>query len=481
MEGKLAGFSGSRERTSSDIWKIRLRVIKLFLILGLLLGAASLSWILPPTFQYFDLLLGVTFGLFAFFMLYRTGHFEYAIIATALSAILLNFFTIPTGTESRIVISLVIAVALISIWLLQLIVTKDREQILPSAINAPIILFVAVNLISYFWGNMLRDPLVEVWSSFPLVQLGALAVNILLPLLALMVANKVRDVKWLKILSWLIIGIGALVVVSYFFQLPTLAAVSNGARGLFATWVAALAFGLVLFQRNLSSRVKIFLLLLVAAWSYYHFVMHTFWLSGWIPLFAALGILSFFHSKKLFLVALVLGLVIFAVRFEWFYQNIYIANMEEGGAERLDLWRTNVNLVLRHPLFGTGPAGYAVYYMTYNPIDARSTHNNIFDILAQTGFIGFFVFSWMSASFILIGNRLRKAFRGRGNFEEAYANAVLAGFLAALLSMMLGDWVLPFAYNQTITGFDNALFTWIFIGGMAAMYQLNKSKGANKS
>ena len=158
-----------------------------------------------------------------------------------------------------------------------------------------------------------------------------------------------------------------------------------------------------------------------------------------------------------------------------------MANMEEGGSERLDLWRTNVNLVLRHPLFGTGPAGYAVYYMTYNPIDARSTHNNIFDILAQTGFIGFFVFSWMSAAFILIGNRLRKVFRGRGNFEEAYANAVLAGFLAALLSMMLGDWVLPFAYNQTITGFDNALFTWIFIGGMAAMYQIYKSNGESKN
>jgi O-antigen ligase len=481
MEEKLTGFSGFRERTSSDIWKIRLRIVKLLIILGLLFGAAGLSWVLPPTFKYFDLLLGVTFGLFAFFMLYRTGHFEYGIIAIALSAILLNFFTLPTGTESRIVISLLVALALISIWFLQLIVTKDREQIRPSVINAPIILFVAVNLISYFWGNMLRDPLVEVWSSFPLVQLGALAVNILLPLLALMVANKVKDVKWLKILTWLIIGIGALVVVSYFFQLPTLAAVSNGARGLFATWVGVLAFGLVLFQRNLSSRVKFFLLLLVAAWSYYHFVMHTFWLSGWIPLFAALGILSFFHSKKLFLLALILGLVIFAVRFEWFYQNIYIANMEEGGAERLDLWRTNVNLVLRHPLFGTGPAGYAVYYMTYNPIDARSTHNNIFDILAQTGFIGFFVFSWMAGAFILIGNRLRKVFRGRGNFEEAYANAVLAGFLAALLSMMLGDWVLPFAYNQTITGFDNALFTWIFIGGMAAMYQLYKSKGESKN
>jgi O-antigen ligase len=474
----LTGFLESMTQISSDTWKVRLRVVKILIILAALLVAGGISWILPPMFKYFDLLLGATVGLFVFFMLYRMRRFEYGIIAIALSAISLNFFTLPTGTESRIVVSLVITLILISIWLLQLIVTKDREHVRPLAINIPIILFVIVNIISYFWGNLLRDPLVEVWSTFPFVQLGALAVNILLPLLALMVANKIRDVKWLKKLTWLIIAIGAIVIVSYFFQLPTLAAVSNGARGLFATWVGALAFSLVLFQKDLSNRTKIFLLILIAAWAYYHFVMHTFWLSGWVPLFAALGLLSFFHSKKLFFVAIVIGVLIFTLRFDWFYQNIYIANMEEGGAERLDLWRTNVNLVLRHPLFGTGPAGYAVYYMTYNPVDARSTHNNIFDILAQTGFVGFAVFSWMAAAFIAIGNRLRVALRGKNNFEEAYTNATLAGFLAALLSMMFGDWVLPFAYNQTITGFDNATFTWIFAGGLAALYYLKKSEKA---
>jgi O-antigen ligase len=473
----LTSLWESRTRKSSNAWKSRLRFVKVLIILASLSVAGGISWLLPATFKYFDLLLGAIFGLFVFFMLYRMGRFEYGIVALALSAILLNFFTLPTGTESRIVISLVVALILISIWLLQLIVSKDRESVRPLAINVPIVLFIAVNLISYFWGNLLRDPLVEVWSTFPLVQLGALAVNILLPLLALMVANKIRDVRWLKILTWLTIGIGALVIVSYLFQLPTLAASANGARGLFATWVAALAFSLLLFQKDLSIRLKIFLLILIAAWSYYHFVMHTFWLSGWVPLFAALGFLSFFHSKKLFFLAIILGLTLFAIRFEWFYQNIYIANLEEGGAERLDLWRTNIDLLVKHPLFGTGPAGYAVYYMTYNPLDARSTHNNIFDILAQTGVIGFAIFSWMAAAFLVMGNRLRAALRRKRNFEEAYTNAVLAGFLAALLSMMLGDWVLPFAYNQTITGFDNAAFTWIFLGGLAALYYLKKSEG----
>jgi hypothetical protein len=38
--------------------------------------------------------------------------------------------------------------------------------------------------------------------------------------------------------------------------------------------------------------------------------------------------------------------------------------------------------------------------------------------------------------------------------------------------MMLGDWILPFAYNQTITGFDSAIFAWLMMGGMIALHRL---------
>jgi hypothetical protein len=35
--------------------------------------------------------------------------------------------------------------------------------------------------------------------------------------------------------------------------------------------------------------------------------------------------------------------------------------------------------------------------------------------------------------------------------------------------MMLGDWMLPFAYNETIAGFDNAVLSWVMFGGMVAL------------
>jgi O-antigen ligase len=110
--------------------------------------------------------------------------------------------------------------------------------------------------------------------------------------------------------------------------------------------------------------------------------------------------------------------------------------------------------------------------MTYHPHNARSTHNNYFDVLAQTGFVGFAIFIWLFGTFISIGNQVRKALRGQRNFKEAFANATYGATIAAMVAMMLGDWVLPFAYNQTITGFDNAVYSWIFLGSMVSLYHI---------
>jgi O-antigen ligase len=102
--------------------------------------------------------------------------------------------------------------------------------------------------------------------------------------------------------------------------------------------------------------------------------------------------------------------------------------------------------------------------MTYHPRDARSTHNNFFDILAQNGVVGMLAFAIMMFVALCLALRVRAAYRGQGDYKEAYANAALAGIPAALIAMMLGDWVLPFAYNVTIMGFDHAVHTWIAIG-----------------
>jgi O-antigen ligase len=465
-----------RQRSLHYLSRRSQSILKAAIVLFVLLAVLAVSWIAYERSSVLTWILASTIGLWVTIILLRLSRFEYGIMAVMLSAVLVNFFTLPTGRESRVVISLLIGMVLVGLWIVQLLLSKGKVRLRPSPINLPIIVFVVVNLVSYVWSTLLRDPLLLIWDSFPFVQLAALAVNILLPLIALMVSSKVRETRWLKYLAWLMIILGTFVIVALLLNLGLDRMFRNGMRGLFSTWVVSIALSLALFNEQLSKSLRGFLLGLVLAWMYYAVIREGHWLSGWLPFMVAGAVITYRRSKKLFLFGLVVIAIVGAIKFEALYYRIYVSNVEEGSAERADVWLPAVQLVTRHPLFGTGPAGYAVYYMTYHPHNARSSHNNYFDILAQTGFIGLGVFAWLFITFIVMANRLRKRLEGQRNFNEAFANAVLGGGIAALVAMMLGDWVIPFAYNQTITGFDNAVFTWIFMGGMAGLYSLVESR-----
>ncbi len=395
---------------------------------------------------------------------------EYGILAILLAAGMLNMVTLPTGTQSRLVSSLVIAAGCTALWLFKSVLRPRGDRLKPSAINAPLIAFIAVGLVSYLWSLLMRDPTVYVWKSFPYVQIAALVVNSLLPLLSLFVAQQIEDVRWLKAITWIILGLGAFAVISFLFRLPTAAAITNGSRGLFATWVGVLAYAQLLFNRDLNRVQRILLVGLFGAVVYLYFIVYVTWFSGWIPLAVACAALTLLRSRRLaVLVSLVLG-VFLVINATFYFQDLVAAKVQSGDLERLSIWEQSLDLVGLHPILGMGPAGYAVYNVSYFPRDARSTHNNYFDILAQTGIAGTAVFVWLLVSFIRVGVASRKRLLRDGpGFELAFASAALAGSFGVVVSMLFGDWVLPFAYNQTITGFDNAAFTWIMLGAMVSL------------
>jgi O-antigen ligase len=375
--------------------------------------------------------------------------------------------------------SLLLALGLFGFWIFQSLILYRRVTLKPSIVNLPVLLFVLVNGISYIWGNVFRDPVIYLWSSFPVVQVAALIVNILLPLLMLMVANKINDERWLRMMTWIVIGIGGLWAAGALLGLSFLNPFyERGTGGLFATWVAALAFALVIYDKKLDWRLRGALALLVLAIVYRNFIQARLWLSGWLPIFAALGVILFLRSWKLCLVVVLAATVYVALDFDYYYQQVYVANADEGGLQRLDLWQKNLTHVANHPLLGMGPAGYAVYNMAYHPDDARSTHNNYFDILAQTGVVGFTVFLWLLGAVMVAGLKVYRSVSGRHDFVEAFTSAAVGGWAAAILAMMLGDWVIPFAYNGTIAAFDHASYTWLFAGGMLSLSHILRERAA---
>jgi len=448
------------------------------IILGLFVASPVVGRIMVRGGKLPQLLLGGLGGLVGGLILYRLGRMEYGILAIAATAGFVRF-KLPTGTQSEIVASLLVSLLILGVWVAKMLLVEKRLTIKPAPTNRPLLSFMAVCVIAYVWSNAFRDPLVKSWGSFPMVQLASLAVMLALPGVYLLVSNYVEEIGWLKVLAWIILVIGAGAIVSYKWGLPTKRIFGTG--GIFPTWFIALAYAFVLFDETLNWKVRLGLVGFMALWIYWVFFKGLLWMSGWVPAFTAMGVITLLRSRKLTVLAGIAVLAYLAINYEYYYEKVIVASEEEGDYQRLELWKTNLDLVSKHPLLGTGPAGYAVYYMTYHPENARSTHNNYFDIIAQTGVIGISLYLWFFASLAWAGYKLFRVLRYQRDFEVAFAAGTLGGTVGAILSGMLGDWVIPFAYNQTIRGFDHSVYSWLLMGGMMALYRMKVGKDGGEA
>jgi O-antigen ligase len=170
-----------------------------------------------------------------------------------------------------------------------------------------------------------------------------------------------------------------------------------------------------------------------------------------------------------FILALVLLLA--AGNVAWLAEQ-YGREREESGDSRLQAYAVNWQVTGGRLWFGLGPAGYAVYYMTYLPDQAMATHSNYLDVFSQTGLVGLAAFLATFAALLYTALALYRRVRARRDLLSGFSAALLGGTVATLAAMALGDWVLPFAYTQTIAGFDYALYTWVMLGAGVAVWQM---------
>jgi hypothetical protein len=380
-------------------------------------------------------------------------------------------FSLSTGTESRLVASLLLTMACVGLWVFRAIVIEKRLALNPSPVNVPLIGFMVVTVVSLVWSMVFRDPLVVIWGTFPLVQLASTAVMIMLPCALLLVANHIEGQGLLKAMMVVFLAAGFLGLVREFFRLP----LPVNADGLFTMWVVTLSISLALFDRQMSWIVRGLLIVMAGGWVYWRFGLHITWVSGWLPPFVALGIVVLVRSKKLFAV-LVLAVAIVAIINLAYLVRAQEEEMDESGHSRLEAWVVNWRVTGKHLLLGTGPGGYAAYYMSYFPHEAMASHSNLIDVAAQTGLVGLFFCVWFFASLAWTGYRLVVRVHGRGDFVEALSAAGLAGTVGCIVALGLGDWLLPFAYTQTIAGFDHAVYSWLFMGMVLALDRFTQSQ-----
>jgi hypothetical protein len=373
--------------------------------------------------------------------------------------------TLPTGTGSRLAISMVVEVVFLGLWILRSMTVERRFTIKPSPVNLPLACFFVAVIISIIWSIIFRDPFVFVPGTFIIVQIASALVMILLPIAMLMVGNFFETSQSLLIMTVMMLAAGFLGLVKDISGIP----LPVDTRGLFSLWVIGLSFGLAIFIKNIHWSVRVLLLMLAGGWIYWSFVQNISWMAGWLPAMVALGILMWMRAKKLSIMFLVFLAFIILVNKDYYVGKVFQNETQESGYTRLAAWESNWRITRDHLIFGTGPAGYAVYYMTYFPTDAMATHSNYIDMVAQTGIVGTIFFIWLFGTLVWMGLRLCLRLKGRGDFVEALANVSFAGTCACIIIMAFGDWLFPFAYTQTIEGFNYAVYNWIFMGVILAL------------
>lgn len=401
------------------------------------------------------------------------GFCEFALrrIEIGLLAIFIAAAFIPlsfsTGTQSRLVFSLLVAIVVFGLWLLRAIGIERRIHLIDFPGVKPLYLFMAMALFTLIWSNLLRDPVVEVWGSFPVVQIAQTIVLFILPAVLLLVANYLKTLFIIKIMVILTIVVGVVGTITNYLETTSLV----NSNGLFMMWFMNLIISIVLFAKGLKLFIKILLLGAAFAWFNFAFGHNIEWLAGWVPALIVISVLCFLRSWRWFLAFLLVITIFVGANLEYL-QSVYALENAMSGQTRLAAWEANWRVTGQHWLFGTGPAGYAVYYMHYFPLEAMATHNNYLDLLAQMGIVGLAAFLFFLFQFIRFGWRIVHQLRGRGDLSEIIGQFAFAGTIGCAIMMAFGDWVFPFAYTQTIAGFDYAVYNMLFMGMLPAVARM---------
>lgn len=435
---------------------------------GILLGFSGALGLIGFIAANKSLALAVAIGLAPLavvLFLQMVQRLEWGVIAILATAGFVRF-TLPTGTESRIVASMAIAGVAVVLWLGRMLVVERRLELASSPLNAPLLGFMGAAVVSLIWSMVFRDLLVVVWSSFPFVQLASLAVMVLLPAVFLLVANTIRDVRWLKGMVGLMLLIGVLGLARDFGRLP----LPVNFLGLFPMWIVGISAAFAVFDRRLSWWQRACLSILTLGWIWYGYGRRVSWVVSWAPSFGVLSVIGVMRSRWL-IILVVVAIVLVGVRYA---RTRAQGEFAESGQTRLVAWVQNWKVTSRHWLFGTGPAGYAAYYMSYFPTTAMATHSNYIDLFAQIGVVGLSFYLWFFGALVWKGYRLCLRLRGQGGFEEALANAAFAGALGCVAAMALGDWLIPFAYTNTIAGFDYIVYSWLFLGAIPVLDRMTQ-------
>jgi len=371
-------------------------------------------------------------------------------------------FVGPSGSN----ITMILVALLLGLWLLDMVVNQHQIRQVASRTTWPLLSFLVVAFFSFGIGQLSWLPFTQ---HAPMgAQLGGLSIFVLSAGAFLLVANQVKDLGWLRRITWAFLILGGFSVV-FRSILPELGLPTKGwfqqMGSVFYIWLVAMAFSQAAFNQDLHPGWRLALSGLVLITLYVLLSLKFADKSGWIPCLVCIIAIIGFRSWRAGLALLFLVAVS-----AYYLTPVVISSDVYSVSTRLDAWQIIFQIIKINPLVGTGIANY-YWYTPLFPIRGYevsfSSHNNYLDILAQTGLVGFACFLWFLWETGRLGWRLRD--KVPSGFARAYVYGALGGLVGMIAVGMFGDWVLPFFYNIGLDGFRSSMLGWLFLGGLVSL------------
>jgi O-antigen ligase len=382
--------------------------------------------------------------------------------------ILLGGMFVPYSGPSGLNAAVLMAAVMLGLWILEMLVIKRQFILVRSAVILPAMVFLAISILSFVMGQI---PWFLFAQQAPIAaQAGGFAIFVFSIGVMLSAAHLIKDIRWLKIIVWVFIGLGAFYVLGRVvnFQYNDRLYQSGALGSMFWTWLVALSFSQVVYNNKLKLRAKGLLISIVLLTFYVAVVQGYDWKSGWVPPLAAASVLLGIRYRKI----VVFGIPFIAIAAVYITLD-QISSDNYSWGTRVDAWRIILEISRVSPLLGMGFSNY-YWYTPLFPIRGWhvvfNSHSQYVDLIAQTGFLGLISFIWLFLAIGRLAWNLTKQFPD--GFSRSYLYGVIAGIVATMAAAFLGDWVLPFVYNVGLTGFRSSILPWIFLGGVVAIEQL---------
>jgi len=453
---------------SSWLWGLVLLVLAGAMLLG---SRASARWLILPC-------LGI--GAFILVHLPLVGLF-----AVPTAALILRL-EIGTGTEVALNPVVLLVPALIGVWILDML-RQGTVRFVPSRTNWPLLLFLLTGLLSLSIGLASWDPAVPRSDNFLIVQLAQWAIFAFSAGVFWLTGNLVRDVASLRRLTFLYLalagGLALLRVMPGRGAMLGRVATHAMLSAVFWMLLSSLAAGQLLFNRQLSWNWQAFLVAVLTAVATYAFYLQRETVANWVGVIAVASILAWLRWPRLRWAAILLLAVLTVSGL--LTSTVYefaggSGEWVESGGSRLALIGRVIEVTMRNPITGLGPAAYrpyaamrslsygGAYYIAPNV----SSHNNYVDLFSHVGLVGLMLFLWFVFEVARLGLCLRSTYTE--GFAAGYVNGMLASGAGALVLMLLIDGILPFIYNFGFRGFQASVLVWLFLGGLVSLDTMQK-------